>query len=276
VGAGLDFQHIDAQFNQDVGLGDLSLPGLPDDTDTQSMNDASDWAWGWHAGILYQFTPSTRVGLAYHSKVNVNADGTSTLKGPLSTIATGGASDKIVSNDLTSQVTLPAFTTLSIYHDINDRWAVMGSVNYTQWNVFGNIPLDNAAAIAQAGLSFVPATTDVDVPQNFHNTWRVATGVNYRASEKWLLRAGAGVDEDPTNNTDRNVRLPDATRYNVAIGAHYQANKRIGIDAGWTHLFVPDAIINQGQAVAQQYTYVNGTSENSGNIIGAQLTWNIT
>ncbi|NNM59242.1 MAG: transporter [Legionellales bacterium] len=285
VGAGLDFQHIAATFDQVVGLGNVGpIAGLPEDTDTLSENDASDWALGWHAGVLYQFTPATRVGLAYHSKTTFDLDGTSEFKGPLASVATGGASDEIKSNNATTEFTLPATTSLSIYHDVNARWAVMGTINYTDWSVFNNIPLQNVAAAEQATAAelfsgsppFVPTTTlDANVPQNFHNTWRIATGVNYRMTDYWMWRLGFGIDQDPTSDEDRNVRLPDGDRYDVAVGAHYQATKTLGFDAGWTHLFIADGVVNSGQTVGQQFTYVNGTTDNTANIYGLQLTWNI-
>lgn len=285
VGAGLDFQHIDAELDQVVGLGDVGpIAGLPENTDTLSENDASDWSLGWHAGVLYQFTPATRVGLAYHSKTSFDLNGTSTFEGPLATVATGGVSDEIKSNNATTQITLPATTSLSIYHDVNARWAVMGTINYTDWSVFNDIPLQNLAAAQQATTAellsgspvFVPTTSlEANVPQNFHNTWRLATGVNFRMTDYWMWRLGFGIDQDPTTAQDRNVRLPDADRYNVAVGAHYQATKKMGFDAGWTHLFIADGIINSGQTVGQQFTYVNGTSDNTANIYGLQMTWNI-
>ncbi len=280
AGAGIDFVRINAEFNQMVGLGEVG-PALdfPEDTDSESINKAADWALGWHAGLMYQFSPTTRVGLAYHSKLNVSASGYSKLKGPLASLATDGASDSIVSNDLQADVELPALTTLSIYHDVNDRWAVMGSVNYTQWKVFDNLPLQNAAAIQQAaGLipGFDPAIINVNVPQHFHNTWRVAGGINFKQTDWWMWRAGLGFDQDPTNDTDRNVRLPDADRFNVALGAHFQPIPQLGFDAGWTHVFLADGVIDNLQAVGDQVTYVNGHTDSNGDIFGLQLVWTIT
>ncbi|MFN7098360.1 MAG: OmpP1/FadL family transporter, partial [Gammaproteobacteria bacterium] len=285
VGAGIDFEHVDAELAQEVGLGTLGpILGLPADTDTNSDNNASNWAIGWHAGVLYQFTPATRVGLAYHSKVSVDLNGDSDFKGPLASVATANAADEIKSNNAETTIDLPSTTSLSLYHDVNARWAVMGTLNYTTWSVFKNIPLENLAGVQQATIAqilagsppLLPTTSlSANVPQDFHNSWRLATGVNYHMTDKWMWRFGFGIDQDPTSNADRNVRLPDADRYNVAVGAHYQLNKKLGFDAGWTHLFIADGIVNSGQTVAQQFTYVNGTTSNTANIYGLQLTWNI-
>lgn len=274
IGAGIDFENVDAIFDQVVGLGNLE----PYDSDSYSTNEANQWALGWHGGILYQFTPHTRVGFAYHSRVTIDPDdGTSTLKGPLVTDATDGATDTYKTNNLSSDVTLPGYATLSIFHDINDRWAVKGSVNYTEWSVFDNIALNNVAGVEQSGLTgFQTTELNVNVPQNFHNTWRISAGLNFKQTDRWMWRAGVGVDQDPTNDTDRNVRLPDADVFAIAFGAHFQASKAVSFDAGYQHLFTQDAEINNTGVVGAQTTYVNGTVDNAVDLFSLQMNWNIT
>ena len=269
IGAGIDFQHVDAVLDQIVGFGDV----VPN-SDSHSENDADDWALGWHGGVLYQFTPHTRVGLAYHSQVNVDADGTSKFYGPLATYVTGGQTDTLVSHDLNAQVTLPGYATLSIFHDINARWAVKASANYTEWSKFDTIPLNNVAAIGQVDGTLQPQILNVNVPQNFHNTWRFATGVNFKQTEKWMWRAGVGVDQDPTNDEDRNLRLPDGNVFAIAVGAHYQLNKAFGFDAGYQHLFTKDGEINNAEVVGAQTAYVNGDTKNTANLFSLQMTVN--
>jgi len=269
IGAGIDFHHVDATFDQIIGFGTHNNINL----DSHSDNNADSWELGWHGGLLYQFTPQTRVGLAYHSKVKVDADGKSKFYGPLAEVATNNATDILTSNNLNSNITLPGFVTLSIYHDIDDRWAVKASANYTEWSQFNNVPLTNAAGVEQnANGNFIPATLDVNVPQNFHNTWRISTGVNFKQTEKLMWRAGVGVDGDPTNSRDRNLRLPAGDIFAVAIGAHYQATKHIGFDGGYQHLFIKDGEINNEQTVGAQTTYVNGVTDNSADLVGLQMT----
>lgn len=46
-----------------------------------------------------------------------------------------------------------------------------------------------------------------------------------------------------TNHT-RNVRLLDGDRIGLAIGTHYQPTKAIGLDFGYTHLFIKNVAVN--------------------------------
>jgi len=275
IGAGPDFDHVDATFDSMAGLPAFArVAGLAADAyDSKSENNASGWGTGWHAGLLYQFTPCTRVGLTYHSKVSFTVDGSSTLKGPLA----GGISTlsspvfgEYSNDNLTADTTLPASTMLSVYQQINSAWAIMGSVVYTEWGVFDHLTLNNVQSINS---SFAPSQIAVNIPQAFQNTWRGALGVSYIPAENWKLRAGVGYDQNPTVPEERNIRLPDGNRTAVSLGAHYQATKAFGIDAGWTHLFFQDADVNVTQTSGSQIVQTIGTSKTCADLVGLQLTW---
>ncbi|MBB71966.1 MAG: hypothetical protein CMF50_06160 [Legionellales bacterium] len=292
VGAGIDFNHIDSIFNSVSGFGNISrfftdpitgdnYPNTVTATDTRSKNKLDDRATSWHGGILYQFDENTRVGVTYHSRVHVHASGKSEFIGPLSAIA-NNSSDGYLRSDVKSNFTLPDTLGAGVYHKVDEHWAVMGNVNYTRWSVFDNVTLQNVAAVFQ-GLSgglvptpFIrPANVDVSVPQNFHNVWRFAVGLNYHLNEKWMFRMGFGIEPTPLNDRDADIRLPDGDRYNVAIGAHYQPTKNLGFDLGWTHIFVKDRDLNYSVTAAQQVTKVDGHVKNSGDILGLQLNYTV-
>ena len=280
VGAGLDIEHLDAILDGMVGA-PYNAAALGYDNNalnTQSVNEGDGWGYGWHAGLLYQLTPETRLGLAYHSQVHFLLKGTSKLEGPLANQGNINAPGVINNNDLKTNVTLPPSTELSIHQVLNQQWSVDGSVIYTQWNYFNNVlHVQNVQGVTQASAvsPLQPATFTVNMPNYFRNTWRFAVGANYKPTQKWILRAGAGYDQSPVKEDYRGVRLPDANRYALAVGAHYQALKTLGVDVGWTHLFIQNARINLNAVSGTQVANTNGTYSNHGDIIGAQLTWDI-
>jgi long-chain fatty acid transport protein len=262
VGLGVDYEKMDAALNSVAGIPAIGPKGLQLN-DAISNNQASSWAFGWHAGVLYKFTPATRVGLNYASKVKHHLTGTSTLSGP---VANG-------SDDLTADVTLPASTTLSMAHELNSNWTLLGSVSYTQWDVVQNITLNNVASIdpVKEALTKIPVT----LPMSFRNTWRVAAGANYKFNEQWKFRAGLGYDQSPVEAEYRGIRLPDADRIVAAVGAHYQPTKQLGVDVGYTHLFIKDGDINHIVYMGGQEVHTVGTSKNAADLLGLQLTWNL-
>src|SRR5690606_11712692 len=73
---GVNWMHIDADYRLATPAGFHPLLG-PLDLDTRVKMKGE--AWGWNAGILYQATPSTRLGLSYRSQVKITPDGTPNL-----------------------------------------------------------------------------------------------------------------------------------------------------------------------------------------------------
>jgi long-chain fatty acid transport protein len=87
---------------------------------------------------------------------------------------------------------------------------------------------------------------------------------------------GLGYDQSPVNNTDRNLRLPDDDRIALAIGGHYQATQNVGIDVGWTHLFIKDTNINGTTTAGTSTSNVVAGVKSSADLFGAQLTWKLS
>jgi long-chain fatty acid transport protein len=279
VGAGVDAERISATFNSVAGLPSYSTTPTAFDSSSQNTGDA--WGYGWHAGGLYQLSPSTRFGLNYRSEITFDLTGTSKLIGPMGNPPTLTTPATLQSNNLKSDITLPPTTTLSAYHDITDAWAVDGSIYYTQWNIFNkNLTLQNVQAVnfEDIGGNLIPEAglTNVTLPQDFRNTFRFAAGTSYAFTPQFLMRVGGGFEQTPTNNTDRNIRLPDGNRYALAIGAHYQAFKTLGFDGGWTHLFMQNVNVSAPVTAAGQTSTADGSFSNHADLIGAQLTWDIT
>ena len=267
LGAGLDFQPMMAQFVQ------MGINGSDTANSTNKMNDIG---YGVHFGGIYQYSSTGRVGLSYHSQVFHHVTGYSLLRGPLADSWNDGKS--IRSNGASMNITLPAYTALSVVENVNPQLTVMGSAIFTQWSVVNTLILKNVAGLVDT----VPSqNVNVIDPQHFRNTWTLSVGADYNVSEKMILRGGLGYDQTPTNNSYRNVLLPDNNRYIVALGGHYQSTKTIGIDLSWMHVFMSNAAIHPPAQVAGDNvvttTSVNkkGSGNPGGDVYAAQITWNI-
>ncbi len=266
IGAGLDIERASAEF--DLAGGNSNLQAVNgSNADTYQQNTGGDHAYGFRLGALYQFTPATRVGLAYNSKVVDNIHGTSQLYGPLANNSTGGTQ---VAGHFRTRLILPATTTLSAFHTINPKWDLMGTVILTQWSAVRNLTLNNVAA--QIGGVSSNAVT-VSIPQQYKNTWNYSVGANYHANQQWMWRAGIGFDQSPVNNQNRTLQIPDNNRIAVAVGTHYQASKALGLDAGWTHQFIANSTVNNTLVVGDQSTQAQGKVYANTDIFGFQLRW---
>lgn len=293
LGAGLDFQYASVKFNRMLGLPTIMpLLGLAaSNVDSYSYNKGDSWGMGFHAGLMTMFNDNhTRVGLNYQSKMKHRFHGWSQLTGKLSNtmnlfvpgvVANANPLAKTWSNTLNSNnIELPDIVTLSGYHDVNDTFALLGSVVYTGWNSLKSIQLNNVAA-AQVGLGpfgpvSSPALLNSRSTQEYKNAWRFALGGNYKVNEKMMLRAGGGYDQTPTNDENRDVRIADGNRWALSIGGHYQAKPSIGLDLGYTHLFAAGSVpVNktERQGTSTSTFNVNATAKGTADLIGAQVVW---
>lgn len=266
VGLGADAQYLMAEFDEQAGM--QIVPGF--DISLSSENTLHDWSYGWHGGILYQFTPHTRIGFMYRSQITHHAKGKSELEWPI------GANDigYEVSNNLRSTLLMPATATLSFYQDITNRWSWMVSATYSFWHNFKNLILENVAGVQVHGILPVPTTNiTVTTPQNFKNTWNLGIGTTFAINKKWQLKAGLGFDESPVSTQYRTIQVPENNHYAVAVGVHYQPSFNTGFDLGYIHIFIPKSKIRQTTVVGPETASANGDVNMSADVIGLQMSY---
>ncbi|MDP1601965.1 MAG: outer membrane protein transport protein [Legionella sp.] len=273
IGAGVDLQYARVKFNQIIGSpATLDAIGQPPILfDSYSYNSGHSFGVGFHAGLMMMVNDDhTRIGLNYQSIMNHKFHGYSRLKGRLASPTLSDDYAVFMSNHLSSNsIELPDIVTLSGYHDVNESWAVLGSVVYTGWQSLKTIQLNNVAA-------FVPVTqalVDSVATEYYKNVWRFSVGANYKVNTRLMMRAGLGYDQTPTRDAYRDVRIADSNRWATAIGAHYQARPNIGLDLGYTHLFSQGDWVNKTQAIGTSSYTVSAHAKGSADLVGVQLTW---
>lgn len=270
LGAGFDLQKAYAEFD------DTALSTLTGAT-AQSTSSANDTGYGYHLGAMYEFTPDARVGVSYHSQVVHNLTGSSTFDGAIANALNNGG--PIHAGHTTARITLPPYTALSGYYRFIPQAAVMASVIYTQWNTFHTLTANNvagAAPIPTFPFAVKSRSLTVSIPENYRNSWNFSLGGDYYACNNIIVRGAVGYDQTPLRNNLRNAQLPDNDRYTVALGAHFQASKQVGVDIGWTHLFLVDANMNPPpQVTGAQIVAVNGHVTGGADVFGGQVTWDI-
>lgn len=288
LGAGIDLQYAKVKFNSYLGSPALAniLTGNPRALDSLSYNRGHSTGVGFHAGGMLTFNDNhTRIGVNYQSKVKHKFNGYSLLTGPLANAgtnilvpATWSSSSFRVNNLQSNRIEFPEIATLSAYHDVNDRLALLGSVVYTGWHSLRAIQLKNVAASGTSTLpapgTIVNATVNSTSVENYRNVWRWAIGANYQVNDKLLVRVGGGHDETPTRDAFRTVRLPDANRWALSAGAHYQYRPDLGFDIGYTYLWADQSpTINKTQNIGTSTFNVNATGDAYAHLVGVQATW---
>jgi long-chain fatty acid transport protein len=90
--------------------------------------DGDDVAYGFGLGALFEVSERTRFGVVYQSEIEPDFDGDVKISGP---------GTKKVGTD--TEITLAQFIRVSGYHELNDRWALLGTVGWEDWSAFKNV-----------------------------------------------------------------------------------------------------------------------------------------
>lgn len=199
--------------------------------------------WGWNAGALFTLSPAMRVGLSYRSSMKYTLEGT--LNG---------------ATPVRADLELPDTAILSVWQQVSDRWEAMGDLSYTRWNTLKSLNVISRAsgnAIAQAGETF-----------NYDNSWRIAWGAAYKASEAAKIKFGIAYDRTPVRDTDRSARVPDNSRLWLSLGGQWNAGRQGKVDLGYSYLYLRDPDIN----MTKNGTTLRGSYDASAHIVGLQYS----
>jgi long-chain fatty acid transport protein len=222
IGAGLNAMY--GYLNTEVAVNNGVGP------DGQMKLKDSAWGFGANVGVLIKASDKTRFGITYLSPVDLNFKDTPSFSG------LGPALGQILANpaELNLGLTVPQSVMVSGYHALNERWALMADFGWQNWSQFGNV---------QAGVESGGTTT---LHLNYEDTFHGAGGVQYRASEKWLLSGGIAFDSSAVNSQERTVTLPMGKAWRFGLGAQYQLSEKVNIGAAYTFLWAGDMPVDQG------------------------------
>ncbi|HHF4396527.1 TPA: porin [Haemophilus influenzae] len=225
------------------------------DKSVVSLQDRAAWGFGWNAGVMYQFNEANRIGLAYHSKVDIDfTDRTATsLKQGLSAGKKG---------DLT--LTLPDYLELSGFHQLTDKFAVHYSYKYTHWS-----RLTRLYASSENGKKAF------DKELQYSNNSRIALGASYNLYEKLTLRAGIAYDQAASRH-QRSAAIPDTDRTWYSLGATYKFTPNLSVDLGYAYLKGKKVHFKEVATIGKNVilnTTANYTSQAHANLYGLNLNY---
>lgn len=273
VGAGVNFQRIDADLTSAVNYGGIVAASGGGASSAGATGLArikgDDTAWGWNVGMIFKLTDDMRLGLAYRSKMDYTLTGTARFTSP----AGGDLVDQAIidgfnaarAGRIRAEVELPDIATFSVHQRLSDRWTMMGDISWTGWSSLQELRVDNIA-------SGENVTTE---QLSWRDTWRVAFGGTYAYNDAINLKFGLAWDQTPVRESTRLPRVPDEDRIWLSLGVQWKPTQDSAVDVGYAHLFVKDASVNNngGDLVSQTLKgTLIGEYENSVDILGVQYS----
>ena len=232
------------------------LQGVNKETVLTHLQDKNAWGFGWNAGLMYEFNENNRVGLAYHSKVDIDFEDDNAVSAGRTIRGQGPAAGGLTLH-------LPDYLELSGFHQVTDNLALHYSYKFTHWSRFKELH----ATFNDGELAF-------HKDEKYRSNSRYALGATYNVNDKLTLRAGIAYDEAAAPTEHASASIPDTDRMWYSVGATYKFTPNLSIDAGFAHLRGKKIHFTESQSIGGLATVTaNYTSKASANLYGLNLNY---
>lgn len=274
VGLGLNAVHAKAKLDRTAGIFKKAVDGvnsvnqqahtilpalkpageyLKTGKSVVQLQDKSAWGFGWNAGLMYQFNENNRMGLAYHSAVDIDfTDYTAT------SLKAGKSGEE---SSLTLR--LPDYVEFSGLHQVTNRFAIHYSYKYTHWSHLNKL----YARYNDGKVAF-------DKELQYSNSSRVAFGGTYDIHDKLTLRAGVAYDQAASRHY-RTASIPDTDRTWYSLGATYSFTPNFSVDFGYAYLKGKKVNFKEEEKLLDKQASItaNYTSKAHANLYGLNLNY---
>lgn len=227
--------------------------------DAQLKLKDETWGWGANLGLLYQADKNTRLGLVWTSQVKLDFSDQAQFTN-LGSLGNTLQSRGLLNPTISVGIKVPQTLMGSFFTQLNDRWALLGSVGWQEWSKFGQI---------QLGLDDAVNSTSLTTSIPFKDTWHAALGAQYRLSQPWLLNFGVAYDSGLQNGSQVSPLLPVNSTWRFAFGARNQHSK----DLEWG---LAAELMYGGSLDTNKQTQVPVALGGRGNLVGSyDNIWNV-
>jgi long-chain fatty acid transport protein len=238
AGAGLTLGYLEDEVrvrNLDPNLSDGKL-----------TYDDTDFAVQGNFGIMIEPSDRTRIGLRYltETELDFKSDIYFSGVGP-------GIADLIKSiKSIDLGMKMPQSLMAGVFHQVNDQWAILGSVGWDEWSRFARIRV----RVEDTGINRV-------VDAGFNDTWHFGVGTQYQYNPKLMLTAGFSYDTSMSTGSTRPIMLPLGAMYRYGLGFKYQKSDKVTLGGGLSFLWEGDLKVKPGDGgggqVSGQYDNVS-------------------
>lgn len=220
---------LGATLNINYGFAELSRPGLG-----QYSEDSTGYGIGATIGMLVKPSEKFSFGLTFRTPFKTTLKGEATMAGaPFIGLPQN--------DDAERAITFPMWMGAGIAFKPTNKLTFTADVQYTNWKKMDVIPME----FANAGWKlFFEEGTNLEL--DWKNTVQLRFGMEYKASEKFAVRAGYYYDPNPSPNYTRTILLPEMTFNFVTFGIGYYSEK-VTIDIGFEYGFGQELEISMAE-----------------------------
>jgi long-chain fatty acid transport protein len=177
--------------------------------------EGGDFGFGFTAGVLFEPTETTDIGIGFRSSVKHKLEGDALI----------GA----LNPDIIAKFTAPELVTVGVRQQVSDQLTLMAGVEWANWSRLKNLTIENAAGGVITSQPFA-----------WKDSWYFSVGAEYAYSDDFTLRAGAAYEKSPVPDATRGVRIPDNDRTWLSVGASYKFAEGWTGNFAYSHVFIKD------------------------------------
>jgi len=269
---------IGASINLLYGEGTLSKfqdnrsLGLPQDGHFEVEGD--DLAVNYTVGIQFQPVESTRLGMVFRTRTELELEGDARLTNAPVFGPTGPTGQtRTLTEKTVVPLEIPDQLSFGVSHRLVDTVTLLASATWTKWSRFESLDVrsdQSDAGTPNETISFLGENKFGEpgvighVPEKWKDTWSAAVGVSWQATPAVALKAGYAFDASPVTDRYRTARVPSSDRQWLTLGGQY-AHLR----SGWTvDLAAGYLIIDDPEVDEQEYTSDNQPTPGAARLTG--------
>jgi len=192
---------------------------------------------GGDIGILLQPDSKTRVGITYLTPVKLNFKSTPHFRGTGPVLTALLAQRGLLNANVDLGMTVPEEVMVSIYRQVTERMALLGNVNWQNWNQFGEVGIAVTSADPKS------------LTQNlkYNDTWQLAAGAQYQISPELLYSVGFAYDSSMVTDSTRTVSAPVGAMYRYGTGAVYRWNDHLSTGIAYEFMWEGKLALSQSK-----------------------------
>lgn len=245
VGGALNMMY--SYFSNTVAVNN-PIPGQADGE--MEVND-SQVGFGGNIGLMYEFSQATRMGLQYTTEIALDFKDTVDVTGlgPGLTAALGAKG--LLTTELGLDMTVPQTTMFSLFHQVNDQWAILGNLGWQDWSQYGRVDVQVRSQ----------NTTSLTADRDYDDSYHAALGAQVDIDGPLQLSFGVAYDSGIVDDVTRTPDLPNGDGWRFAVGGKYALQDNMDLGLGYSLLWMGDLDLdNQGGPLSGRLA---GTYEDS-------------
>jgi long-chain fatty acid transport protein len=184
--------------------------------------DGDTVEFGYNLALAYKPTSDVNFAITYRSNVDLNEEGSATLKAGGHTVYNGDAS---------VSVPLPAALNIAISKTWNDKFTLEFNYERTYWSEYKTLDFE------YGGANIGPLTPvfDAPIPREWEDTNTFRIGATVQMDNKLTAMIGFAIDETPVSVKHLGFELPDSDAKIFSMGFRYQQTQNLSWGAAFLY-----------------------------------------